>query len=192
MLLQEEEMVGRSARHGRDKIEEKKSRGSTTLCLLPYGGFGDDGGADDSEDEDSDRLEDDCSELKWSEGTEARLSFPTADIYAALPVWVGDQPSSYNLYQIYHGKPKWTKAAGGDEGLLRSDNVGEDAMQAVLPRNKYLVLSSDVLVGCSDSPAPYSEEDLEYLEEEEGDDYSESLPEQLRKDDVMNFILGKL
>ena len=64
-------------------------------------------------------------------------------------------------------------------------------MQAVLPRNKYLVLSGDVLVGCSDSPAPYSEEDLDCFEEEEGDDYSESLPEQLRKDDVMNFILGK-
>lgn len=139
-------------------------------------------------------------EEKWTASSEEHCKFPVANIFVIVPSKkcnTADTSIEFNVMEIYSGKPKWFHS--GDCWERFGDEASE--FVANLFGKNYLSACDNecVLVyEYYDCNGPYSdkqEEQIlenkdEYVSEEDSFSCDETLFAKLRKEDLMDFLLG--
>lgn len=149
---------------------------------------------DDSEDEaDFDYWENKSDDLVWTPSAEEISSFPTAHIFVILPPHGFDSSKTFHVVKNYSGKPKW-KQAYGVEDDWHGPEICEEDLIAHLFDNKYLCHGHDSLVVVHQCPhGAYSQDQAEELKRYDDVDPEDDVTlAQLRKKDVMEFVLGPI
>lgn len=210
------------------RASTKKRKHDSLYGYCTYRGF--DEHNDNDSDNSDERWEKKADDLIWTESSEKRSSFPSADIYAVLPPNCdacdsasseksedsgsdnddsdessdednGDNAdaacasNTFSVVKIYQGKPKWKRAeTDGLEGYEFGPEICEEAIIAHLFGSKYLTADdTSVMVVHSEPNGAYSKEQEEWLKEnygEEEDYFSDEKMIELRKQDIMEFLLG--